>query len=533
MAKRYISKRWSNKTMVKGEKVSRGGTLSVAIGTIMLSIILFSVGAAAQNGGVTWQVLVGGETSNMAVQGTGFYPGVIIINEGDTINWTLGGHLEHTVSFLDISNPSNIPDPGSPQVLLPVGGSTYNGTGEASSGLLVSGTTHSNYSLTFTKVGTYNYMCFIHPGMSGVVIVQPPGSPYPATQDNYTVEGKSEMQTDIATGQNLANNVSVTNTSGANGTTIYNVPIDIPLSVNTASVILSPKNNSNVTGTATLNFISPGNLTVSIIVSNLTPNSTHPAHIHKGSSAAGGPILYPLNNVTADANGTGTSTTTISGPPWFAIATKGWFINVHQGPTMVGAGATPISSGDIVRSEAMYARFTPQNLTINVNDQVVWTVLNPIEIHTVTFPAAGTEPPDFTNFSDLNNITVNPAAAAPAGGNIYNNSSVFYNSGILALGSPASSYSLTFTTPGTFPYVCVVHDQLGMMGNITVLSPTPTPTVTVTATPTATETITVTPTTTPTTIPVPEYPASSSLVLSIAGIMLVALMLLTQNRRGK
>jgi hypothetical protein len=39
-----ISKRWSNKAMIKGEKVSRGSTLSVAIGTIMLSIILLSGG---------------------------------------------------------------------------------------------------------------------------------------------------------------------------------------------------------------------------------------------------------------------------------------------------------------------------------------------------------------------------------------------------------------------------------------------------------------------------------------------------------
>jgi hypothetical protein len=61
---------------------------------------------------------------------------------------------------------------------------------------------------------------------------------------------------------------------------------------------------------------------------------------------------------------------------------------------------------------------------------------------------------------------------------------------------------------------------------------TPTPTVSVTATPTAAETVTVTPTTT-TPASVPEYPTSSSLVLSIAGVMLVALMLLIQNKKGK
>jgi nitrous oxidase accessory protein len=53
-------------------------------------------------------------------------------------------------------------------------------------------------------------------------------------------------------------------------------------------------------------------------------------------------------------------------------------------------------------------------------------------------------------------------------------------------------------------------------------------TPTVTVTPTITETVTVPPTTP---IPFPEYPTSASLVLSVAGIMLVALMLLTQNRK--
>jgi plastocyanin len=30
-------------------------------------------------------------------------------------------------------------------------------------------------------------------------------------------------------------------------------------------------------------------------------------------------------------------------------------------------------------------------------------------------------------------------------------------------------YSLTFDTPGTYKYVCVLHDDMGMMGQITVL----------------------------------------------------------------
>ena len=42
--------------MIKSEKVSRGSTLSIAIGTIVLSITLLLGGASALDGGITWHV---------------------------------------------------------------------------------------------------------------------------------------------------------------------------------------------------------------------------------------------------------------------------------------------------------------------------------------------------------------------------------------------------------------------------------------------------------------------------------------------
>jgi hypothetical protein len=41
------------------------------------------------------------------------------------------------------------------------------------------------------------------------------------------------------------------------------------------------------------------------------------------------------------------------------------------------------------------------------------------------------------------------------------------------------SYSLTFTKAGTYPYICVLHDVVGMTGSITVAAaPQPTPNLT-------------------------------------------------------
>ncbi|MCX9012245.1 MAG: plastocyanin/azurin family copper-binding protein [Candidatus Methanoperedens sp.] len=476
-------------------KVRRGYTLSIATGTIILAFIFLSGVAAAQ--GTTWHVLAGGQTPDMALQGLGFYPGVITINEGDTINWTLGGDEPHTVSFL---SGGPVPSPDSPEVLLPVGGSVYNGTGHVSSGLMLPGT---SYSLNFLKPGVYTYQCLIHPGMGGIVIVQSAGSPYLFTQEQYATQGKQELQMDLDAGQQLVENLSLTSAPGPNGTTVWQAAADIPLPTN-ANVLLTPQNNSSVTGSATLNFTGPGILQVQVKVSGLAPNSVHPEHIHAGTCEAGGGITFPLNNLTAGADGTATSTTTINGPPWLAVLSRGWFINVHQGPTMSGSGATSISCGDVVKHDSAYMRFTPGTLKIHTGDTVTWTQTNPMEIHTVTFPVPGQPVPEFI----LPDLSVNPVAAAPAGGSIYNGTG-FFNSGIL---QPGQNYTLLFTKPGTYDYVCLIHDNMGMTGKVEVQ-------------PVTTPNVTRTPIGPPTSIP--EFP---SVVLPVSAVLGLIAFLLYRRR---
>jgi len=449
------------------KRFGRKYNFRIAFGTIMLAFILLSAGASAQ--GMTWNVIAGGESPDMAVQGMGFYPGVITINAGDSINWTLGGHEDHTIGFL---SGAQAPEPGSPDSLRPEGTSSYNGTGITSSGLMQPDQVMS-YTLNFTKPGVYTYQCLVHPGMGGVVIVQPSGSPYPFTQEQYAAMGQEELQADLDAGQKSADNVNLSTSHEVNGTTVWQVAADIPLSMD-ADMVLSPKNNSSVTGNAMLNFIGVGKLQVQVQVSGLTPNSVHPEHIHAGTCAAGGPITIPLNNLTAGPDGNATSTTIINGPPWFTIPTRGWFINVHQGPTMSDGGATPISCGDAVKQGAAYMRFKTQNLTIHAGDQVVWTQMNFMAIHTVTFPVPGQPIPEFI----LPDLSINPVAAAPAGTDSYNGTG-FYNSGVL---QPGQNYRLTFTNPGTYDYRCLIHDDMKMVGNIVVLplpAPVKTPAVTV------------------------------------------------------
>ena len=67
----------------------------------------------------------------------------------------------------------------------------------------------------------------------------------------------------------------------------------------------------------------------------------------------------------------------------------------------------------------------------------------------------------------------NPAVIAPAGGNTYSGTG-FFSSGLLqGTQSPAPgprSYSLAFDQPGAYKYLCALHDEMGMVGTITVVA---------------------------------------------------------------
>ena len=53
----------------------------------------------------------------------------------------------------------------------------------------------------------------------------------------------------------------------------------------------------------------------------------------------------------------------------------------------------------------------------------------------------------------------------------------YYNSGLLGqFTTLGDAWSLTFTQPGTFQYVCLIHDDQGMKGTITVQAPGGAPT---------------------------------------------------------
>jgi len=113
-------------------------------------------------------------------------------------------------------------------------------------------------------------------------------------------------------------------------------------------------------------------------------------------------------------------------------------------------------------------RFQPDNLRIKAGDTVTWKTADPTDIHTVTF-LSGRKTPDLELFQANKTVIANPIVMNPAGGHVYAGQG-YFNSGILDPTDPQAphEYSLTFTTLGRFEYVCVVHDEFGMKGTITV-----------------------------------------------------------------
>jgi len=90
------------------------------------------------------------------------------------------------------------------------------------------------------------------------------------------------------------------------------------------------------------------NLRVTISLVGLAGNSIHPAHIHLGDCDDNGPIVYPLNDVVADAAGDATVTTVIPEVEG-GIPASSWYVNVHNGPGLgTPAQFDPIACGNVV-----------------------------------------------------------------------------------------------------------------------------------------------------------------------------------------
>jgi plastocyanin len=189
--------------------------------------------AAPAQQAMTFTVMVGNaihteQGEKPSWQGQNFYPGTLTINEGDSITWKFDtGNEPHTVSFLGpITDTASVfspvaPDPDTPigpqgptkfiinpMVGNPQGGTSYDGSAFTSSGMRAADIpAPKEYTLSFPKAGTYDYVCLLHAapgpdgaivGMKGTITVQAAGGTRPMTPEQAMAQGKQQQDSDAA-----------------------------------------------------------------------------------------------------------------------------------------------------------------------------------------------------------------------------------------------------------------------------------------------------------------------------------------------
>jgi LPXTG-motif cell wall-anchored protein len=167
---------------------------------------------------------VGGSLNDTAVQADLYLPGTITIDEGDSITWAdaAGADESHTVTFGATGPCVDLSKLGVPSL-----GTSYSGTGCVSSGSLWPAAAPASagpksYTLTFPKAGTYQYFCQFHkPAMTGAVVVQPAGSPYPAGQAAYDATKDPALAAAEKAGEAALAAQTVTSRANSDGTTTY------------------------------------------------------------------------------------------------------------------------------------------------------------------------------------------------------------------------------------------------------------------------------------------------------------------------
>ena len=143
---------------------------------------------------------------------------------------------------------------------------------------------------------------------------------------------------------------------------------------------------------------------------------------------------------------------------------------VRSNHVAVGVGEIVTTTGAGSQT-ASRMRFLRDTIVVRVGDTVEWTSLDPSINHTVTF---GVEPADPRKPSANVLPTSDGARQAVIGSPLDSVNSGFLSptpqdrAGLAQSSPGVTRFRVTFTAPGTFNYICAVHDQLGMKGTVIV-----------------------------------------------------------------
>ena len=151
----------------------------------------------------------------------------------------------------------------------------------------------------------------------------------------------------------------------------------------------------------------------------------------------------------------------------------GW---MHAAAHAITAGDGEVLANAGGKSTAALMRFTDSTMTVHVGDTVEWDNRDPATPHTITF---GTEPDE--SVLPLPSADVKQDADGARHATLKHPGDSTHSGFILAapeevpmVPTPPLSpvfvtrFRVTFKGPGTYPFICALHDGLGMTGQIVV-----------------------------------------------------------------
>jgi plastocyanin len=203
-------------------------------------VLIIVVGALAASGvaqAASWQVAAGEQARPPAGTPKGttldaFFPSKLTISAGDSV--TFSSATFHTVTYTGGKPPAGlfIPDPAkgaytgindaadtpfyfnglpkliyNPAAFAPSGGKAITTGVPASSGVLSPAgpkAPPAKITYTFPKVGAFQLICNVHPGMKVVVAVKPSGAPLPASASQVTAKALTDTAAAWAKAKALA-----------------------------------------------------------------------------------------------------------------------------------------------------------------------------------------------------------------------------------------------------------------------------------------------------------------------------------------
>lgn len=186
---------------------------------VAIAAVFASSGQSAEAAAVNLNIRAGAGETGYAVNM--FLPTSTYVRAGDTVTWSFTWDEPHSVTF---GQPQG--DPTAPAAS---NTAEYDGTGVVNSGLVFPAPgTPSTFSVKFTKEGSFDYYCVIHPLMTGQVVVQGAGIGEQDTQVAVDSRGAADYASGIgalkaAGGAQAAKPVAVT--AGVGGGKKYTLAV--------------------------------------------------------------------------------------------------------------------------------------------------------------------------------------------------------------------------------------------------------------------------------------------------------------------